>query len=142
MQNAWHAITTDTANTTRDHHGIYDTREEALSAAMGAATDREVAFAVKEDPDYPSDEYAGLPDGLTSDMVTFAQVATIQRCCDGCREDCTAHVHELHNSGDPVVIRRASWDADAGMWYRRAIRVLPTGESHEVPHVMENCVQV
>ena len=141
MQNAWHAITTD--GTTKVYHGIFDAPQEALDAAFQAAEDGECCFAMKECPDFPAEKYAGLPHGLAIELLTFRQLVTVQQFCRGCVEDCTAHISAVdHRHGDPVIVRRASWDADAGMWYRRAIRVLPSGETHEASHIVENTVAV
>jgi len=128
MQNAWHAITTDFSNTTREHHGVFNTQEEALESAFEAATDQEVCFAIQEDPDYPSEEYAGLPEGIEVEELTFPQVATVQRWCRYCLADVTAELRTLLTFS-AVAMRRASWDAACGMWHYDAVEVLRDGST-------------
>jgi hypothetical protein len=137
MQNAWHAISISVCNSDRGHYGIFDTAEEALDAAFDGCCEGEVCFALQEDPDYPSGEYAGLPAGLTPAMLTPAQVREVQQFCRGCIGDVSAYALEPHNSGDPVTLRRASWDEDAGLWHRRTVRILPDGETHEPPQTTQ-----
>jgi hypothetical protein len=137
MQNAWHAISVSTDNNDRGHYGFFDTREEALEAAFNECCEGEVCFALQADPDDPSDEYAGLPAGLTPAMLTLAQVREVQQFCRGCISDVSAYAIEPHSSGDPVTLRRASWDSDAGLWYRRTVRILSDGETHEPPQTAQ-----
>jgi hypothetical protein len=133
MQNAWHAISVSVCNSDRGHYGFFDTQEEALEAAFDGCCEGEVCFALQGDPDDPSDEYAGLPAGLTTAMLTLAQVRECQQFCRGCIADVAAYAIEPHNSGDPITLRRAARDSDAGMWHRRTVRILPDGETHEPP---------